>query len=409
MSHQESGLVSVGDFEYQEARKFLLRVTSPNQLHTIEQNSPQILGEDVELWKTFIARDIPDWKRKNYAPKNPKKWREVYLRYLKEQKEEIERDKEKLRESMMGLQKQKESRISRVISATQLPKLPRDPRMRANNGGVPIGRKRGFDATGPKPRSTTSQGVLSKVRKEARELSARNKVAAPIHQLDNKTSQVLKAPAAMVDQYRRTPASGVRKSTPNQTSNQQSLLSQEERERRLLALKKSGQKRGSAGEPKPTLIGSDDELDGKDDELDDLFYEKLPVKQSVSPRRPILDPVSRFRRPTPQIRLEKISRSSPTAQQPQSPTSTPSTPFSPMKPSEVIMGLLYKDKCKISKQAQPPLPSSPSPPRETSPARSKSHSPPQISPPRPLVPMRKKPEVDIFNRRGTASKRPRMR
>jgi elongin-A len=104
--------------------------------------------EDAELWRAFIARDIPNWQTKNYAPKNPLKWYEVYCKYKKEQQKEIERDQEILRNSMMGLKKERETHVSKVVDLRTLPKIPKDPRMLANNGGVPIGKSRGFKKEG---------------------------------------------------------------------------------------------------------------------------------------------------------------------------------------------------------------------------------------------------------------------
>ena len=83
-------LTDVGDFEFWKIRDVLARVTSPEQLHEIEIASPQIQGEDEELWRALIARDIPDWRKKNYVPKDPRKWFQVYKKYKKEQQREIE-------------------------------------------------------------------------------------------------------------------------------------------------------------------------------------------------------------------------------------------------------------------------------------------------------------------------------
>jgi len=164
-------LTDVGSFEYWKIRTVLQRIDSPEQLHQIELRSPQIRGEDAELWRAFIARDIPNWQTKNYSPKNPFKWYEVYVKYKKEQRKEIERDEEILRNSMMGLKRERETHVSKVVDLRALPKVPKDPRMLANNGGVPIGKFKGFKkeganaliwTSGSKTKLTDGKSVLTR-------------------------------------------------------------------------------------------------------------------------------------------------------------------------------------------------------------------------------------------------------
>lgn len=182
-------LVDVGDFEYWKLRSILQRVDSAEQLHQIEVNSPQIQGEDAELWKALIARDIPNWREKNYVPKNPRKWYEVYCKYKKEHRKEIERDEEILRNTMLGIKKEKETHVSKVVDLRTLPKVPRDPRMLANNGGVPLGKSRGFGKetpstltwnAGSKTKMTDGKSVLTRARREAKEISQRSKLTSKV-------------------------------------------------------------------------------------------------------------------------------------------------------------------------------------------------------------------------------------
>ena len=56
----------------------LLRVENPDQLRQIEMASPQIAGEDGEIWMEYIKRDIAKWQDKAHEPKNPKNWYKVY-------------------------------------------------------------------------------------------------------------------------------------------------------------------------------------------------------------------------------------------------------------------------------------------------------------------------------------------
>jgi len=44
----------------------------------LEANSPQIAGEDEDLWKKFIARDFGVDAVDKWVPRNPASWSKVY-------------------------------------------------------------------------------------------------------------------------------------------------------------------------------------------------------------------------------------------------------------------------------------------------------------------------------------------
>ncbi|KAH7400354.1 putative Elongin-A, partial [Cadophora sp. MPI-SDFR-AT-0126] len=300
-------LIDVGSFEYWQIRTVLQRVESPEQLHQIELNSPQLLGEDAELWQSFISRHIPNWRTKNYRPKNPKKWYEVYCKYKKEQQEEIARDEEILRNSMMGLKAARETNVSKIVDLKMLPKLPKDPRMIANNGGVPI--KKGFKketpstlnwTSGSKTKMTDGKSVLVRARREAKEISQMGKLAKPTHRLSGPLGQVRKAPEGMVKEYKTAAQPAIKilsKRKPHPASSNFSGgitgPSLEEREKRLKAAMAggAGSKRDASNDVKHTYVGSsDDDLQDfieDDEDLDDLFDEATkpksrPVSTSTS-------------------------------------------------------------------------------------------------------------------------------
>jgi elongin-A len=195
-------ITDVGNFEYWKIRPILRRVTSPEQLHEIELNSPQIIGEDEELWKTTIDRDIPDWRKKSYEPKNPKNWYQVYQRYMREHAVEVAEDKARLLQSMAVIEKEKASHVSQQVSAKSLPKQPKDPQMRPNNGGVPLGRNGRIvsGALGSKKEKTPTT-ALGKIRKQVGSLSAMHKrVPVPTKLY---TSQIKQAPKYMIEAHRK--------------------------------------------------------------------------------------------------------------------------------------------------------------------------------------------------------------
>ncbi|PMD32786.1 hypothetical protein L207DRAFT_518613 [Hyaloscypha variabilis F] len=396
-------LNDVGSFEYWKIRPILQRIESPEQLHQIELRSPQIRMEDAELWRAFIARDIPNWQTKNYAPKNPLKWYEVYCKYKKEQQREIERDQEILRNSMMGLKKERETHVSKVVDLRTLPKIPKDPRMLANNGGVPIGKSRGFKkegassllwTAGSKTKLTDGKSVLTRARREAKEISQMSKLSRPTHQLKGKMGQVTKAPAGMVREYQQASQPAVRilsrKHNPiTKFSGGITGLSGpslEEREARLRALTSPAKKDGGLAE---NLVGSSEDDDDDFDEVDDLFDDRpssRPQASSSSPPRSSKPPPPRHissnsasasRPPQAAVRSRPQASSA-------SPPLTAARPAS--KPSDLISSIISK----------PKAPTSSLPPRINSGPSSRTSSPAPGAP-RPMMP-RKRPEVDIFNR-----------
>lgn len=402
----------MGDFEYFKIRPVLLRLESPAQLHEIETNSPQICGEDAELWRAFIARDFPKWELKNYVPKNPFKWYRVYLKYKKEQQLEIAKDEEILRASMGQLKKAKETNVSKVMDLKALPKVPRDPWMMANNGGVPIGKRTGlFKKEGPsslvwsggsKTKLTNGQSVLTRARREAKEISQMSKLAKPTHQLRAQVGQVRKAPTGMVNEYRKASEPPVRILSRKSSAKSPSSVSGpnlEERERRLAAIQAGTQKKNTATADE-TLVGSSDE-----DELDpDVTFHNMSHQQ--------------ISRPGPSSSSLHLSASSPhissTSNRPATSHNSSSRPFTKQPTSHE------------SKHALSPFSGSINPSKHPSPGASNPQLLPRVagSPPAPTrtatspspgqgerrpTPgaVRKRVEVDVFNR--GAAKKPRTR
>lgn len=375
-------LTDVGAFEYWKIKPVLQRIESPEQLHQIEVNSPHIRGEDAELWKAFIARDIPNWRTKNYAPKNPLKWYEVYCKYKKEQTEEIKRDEDILRNTMMGLNNHKATHVSKVVDLKSLPKLPKDPRMIANNGGVPL-KGRGFKkeaasslmfSAGSRTKITDGQSVLTKARREAKEISAMGKLARPTHQLSGKIGQVKKAPAGMATEYKiaNQPAIKIlskgRKRFPlGQFEGGISGPSLEEREKRLRAMQSrpAARTEPSAMAANETLVGS------SDDEGDDLFDDDDDGGNEPQYRAPA----------KPSRPVSSSSASRPSSSRPHQTSSPPARPSA--RPAEIL---------RQNPGSSASAPSS----RTASPAPGAS---------RPMMPKRRA-EVDVFNR---GSKKPRIR
>lgn len=392
------GLTDVGDFEYLQIKAVLEAIDSPTQLHLIETNSPQIQGEDAELWQRFIARDIPKWQMKNYAPRNPLNWHKVYKKYKREQEEEIRRDEEVLMASLAGIKKERAVNVTQLVDIKSLPKMPRDSKMQFN-AGVKIGRK-GFKkdtpsslvwSAGSKTKLTDGKSVLTRARREAKEISQRSKLAKPTHQLGGRIGQIKKAPAGMVNEYRRAVEPPLRilarKRNPvGQLSGNGPSL--EERERRLKALTSS--KRYSAP-IEATIVSSDSE---EEDFMDDLFDEPTTSAASSSSSWPHSTISSTHSRPSAAAYPSRSGISTPERQHP--PSSPPSS--SNLKPSDLISSMIRKPK------PEPGSAASPVASRRASPAGFRRSPSPAHGERRPPMVQKKRPPVDIFNRKV---KRPR--
>jgi elongin-A len=327
------------------------------------------------------------------------------MRYKKEYMREIERDKEILREAMLGIKKEKETHVSKVVDAKYLPKVPRDPRMLANDAGVPIeGRKRALAkpgasslsfAGGSKTKMMDPASVLTRARREAKEISSRNKLGKPTHSLRAVPSQVLRAPRAMVDDYRKAAKPQLRifasRKKQDGVSNLQgpaSGPSLEEREKKLRALTMSS---------RVTLVGSDSENETEDD-LDDLFGRKKAASTSP-PKKPYSKQETQHVPNPASSRRPQASRSLPSltdlsAQAPPEP-----------KPSDLISSITSKPRPQQTRQEQSSPQSKSSPPGPSTATTTQGKSSPLRRPsPKPPLITKRKPAVDIFNR-GRGGKR----
>ncbi|EMC96104.1 hypothetical protein BAUCODRAFT_25047 [Baudoinia panamericana UAMH 10762] len=149
-------ITSVGEIPYSVLRPVLRRIENPSHLRTIEVSSPHVADADEELWKAFIARDIPGWEKKLAelgTPRNARSWWKVYRRLVREEKEAREKQEERLREAMSGLTKQREdanvSFVGKVVPMKEKGRAfvdgVRNPKANGWGGVVKPSVKRGRD------------------------------------------------------------------------------------------------------------------------------------------------------------------------------------------------------------------------------------------------------------------------
>lgn len=327
------------------------------------------------------------------------------MKYKKEQQIEIAKDEEVLRASMGQLKKAKETNVSKVMDLRALPKVPRDPRMMANNGGVPIGKKTGFKREGPssliwgggsKTKLTNGQSVLTRARREAKEISQMSKLSRPTHALAAQAGQVRKAPAGMVNEYKKASGSPVRilsrKKPLDRSPGAASVISLEEREARLSAMQSGFGQTKNTATANETLVGSSDE----DESDNDAKFNEKPKQLSRTGSS------SSPHRSTPSPYTSTISK------RPIATSSSSSRPSSyQLNRSVSLLPLVGKSANYGASGTSVPKPhpgatdSPTNPPRGTSPSHGagERRQPPVIA--------RKRAEVDIFNR--GPSKKPRTR
>jgi elongin-A len=246
------------------------------------------------LWKILIQRDFPQLCReKNYVPKNPKNWCNIYRKYRSEEKAKIEEDRQRLKAQIDALNKHHKEHVTKTIDPRRAPKLPRDPYMMPNNGGVPLS-SRNIPKSNPSKLKWlgTSQSAVDKARREARE-QARMREMNKVNGIS--LGRVMKAPQAMIDEHRRAaikkPQVGIRapgrqaeRTRPVEVRTSMSGgISLEERERRLRAAKAAASAKKSEEEVtvKETIVVDDDD-DGEDD-IEALFNENVANQPISSP------------------------------------------------------------------------------------------------------------------------------
>jgi elongin-A len=210
-----SSITDIGDIPYEHIRPILVRVENPQQLRNLEKTSPHLLSSTHELWAEIIKRGVENGAQKlerELEENNRRPSYKLWQKLCREDKEAIELLSAKMLEDQRKTKDAAASRTIQVVDAKTLPKLPRASGMRVekNRNGRPIQRS-GDTSTlsftsGSKTKATTGAGVISKAKREARQMSLfsaqKSVLATPTHKLGQKASHVGSVPKGLVEQHK---------------------------------------------------------------------------------------------------------------------------------------------------------------------------------------------------------------
>ncbi|KAI2628974.1 hypothetical protein GGS21DRAFT_526825 [Xylaria nigripes] len=198
-------ITDIGDLSYDLVRPIILKVDSAVQLHQLETNSPHLQDHTAECWRRFISRDFPLLsERNNYLPSNPRSWHKIYLKYKRMDADQKREAQEKLMNAFNEIKKEKDSNVSQVINydRRKLPRLPRD--VKPQVGTRPRGRQDSLDLSelrftgGSRTKVNTPKSLLNRAKREAKEISTRNRLNAQAGITNIRPAQIQRAPAGMV-------------------------------------------------------------------------------------------------------------------------------------------------------------------------------------------------------------------
>ncbi len=195
-------LQDVGDMSYELLRPVLRKIANPEQLRKLEVSSPHLADHDSELWKAFIARDIPEWREKMMAPKDPRSWWKVYAKLMRAERRAKEEQEEALMAKMKGINQEKEAK-----QVTQVHKVLKEPVGRAKPfvDGIP-NRHVTMNGSGQVrnpvlKNAKTGREMMNAIRKQAAAAVRQKEIMQPAKPyIPSAKSQISKSQVALLNQ-----------------------------------------------------------------------------------------------------------------------------------------------------------------------------------------------------------------
>ncbi|KAI9712419.1 MAG: hypothetical protein M1820_001632 [Bogoriella megaspora] len=187
-------LEDIGNVPYEFIRPALLKIHTAEQLQQLEQNCPQLVGQDGEIWLNLIKRDIPNWENRPHTPKDPTKWWKVYRKLQNDVAEEQREAEEKLIAALNKHQAQKEEKKSTFIQKAL------DPGKTGKTTSLTRWDGKSWNREQPKPKATPIGKLL-----QSNNAPASRTMSTPTHLLQNKASRVTQVPKGMLGTHTAKP------------------------------------------------------------------------------------------------------------------------------------------------------------------------------------------------------------
>ncbi|KAJ5045455.1 hypothetical protein NUH16_002272 [Penicillium rubens] len=181
-------LDDLGAMPYSLARPILLNIQNPEKLHAMELASPHLAEEDEELWLELIKRDIPDWE-KYHLPDNTNNWYGVYCDLRDQAQRSLDADAERMKMAIDGISAKR---------ALLTPKLIPERKGLRMAGSRPSFRQRHATYN-----HRTGGGGVEKKPSIFQPQKRNTALTMPTKSLNNRASQVKRAPIGLVEEHRR--------------------------------------------------------------------------------------------------------------------------------------------------------------------------------------------------------------
>jgi elongin-A len=187
--------------------------------HALELASPQFAEHDKELWIEFIKRDIPNWDQYE-LPEESNDWYQVYCDLGEQVERSLEADAEKMKMALDGISNQRARLTPKILDNGKSLRMagarPTTKQRYASwdrkMGGVePVHEPSGWALNLPRlPREgfPKKKGIFAPQKRN-------NALSVPSNKLNNRASQVTRAPQSLVEEHRRPEPAPVSKMKSN--------------------------------------------------------------------------------------------------------------------------------------------------------------------------------------------------
>ncbi|EPS29185.1 hypothetical protein PDE_04134 [Penicillium oxalicum 114-2] len=179
----------VGNLPYALVRPILMRVDNPEKLHAMELLSPYLAEADQEIWLELIKRDIPQWQTYD-LPQQSNRWYDIYCDLQAEVQRELDADAAKLKMAIDGIKSERAQLQPKVMNS--IPRGARSSRPRIMSRGLTISRPGTMSA----PDARKKSAIFAPQRRNTA-------LAVPTKHLNNRATQVKKAPLSLIEAHRR--------------------------------------------------------------------------------------------------------------------------------------------------------------------------------------------------------------